>query len=182
MPVLSNALSSSSGVCTTSPDLSVSMQSDGFKILWNTFRDNATKVADEPDDTQVYHDKVVSLLETLQKLIFGLGEGRKTIAVKNGALELIIKLSDTLSSSDRVVRSALKAIKSCVVKNPTGRQYCRSAGILNWMKTTLQASVAQRDVSNATLVEESITTLAAICLGDDLNALQVRSTAEISSF
>ena len=180
MTVLSNPLNSN--ICTSSPELSISMESEGFKILWNTFRDKAIKVADEPNDTNVYHDKVISLLDTLQKLIFGLDEGRKTIAVKNGALELIVKLSDTLPSSDRVVMSALKATKSCVIKNPTGRQYCRSAGTLKWMKTTLQTSVAQRDVSKAALVEENITTLAAICLGDDLNALQVSSNAGISFF
>jgi hypothetical protein len=176
MPVLSNP---SGGIPAPAPHGPVTLDNEGFEKLWCSFTDHAIKVANEPIDSNNYHQKVVGILDTLQKLIFGVDEGRKAIAVRNGALELIIQLSNTLSQSGDVAMGALKATKCCVVKNPIGRSYCRSAGTMKWLKETLQPLVKTQDVLKVKLVEECLTTLAAICLGDDLNALQVRSHCKI---
>jgi len=172
MPVLTKPSPSGKPTSTSPPQPSVVLEDTGFTQLWSTFRDQATQVANNPTDTHEYQQKVAGLLETLQRLIFGLDQGKKIFAVKNGALELIIKLSDTFQFSDPITLAALKATKSCVVKNPAGRTCCRSAGTLKWMNTRLTSLLSNQDPSKATLVEEGLTTLAAICLGDDLNALQ----------
>ena len=173
MPVLTKPSPSGKPTSTSPPQPSVVLEDTGFTQLWSTFRDQATQVANNPTDTHEYQQKVAGLLETLQRLIFGLDQGKKLVAVKNGALELIVKLSDTFQFSDPITLAALKATKSCVVKNPAGRTCCRSAGTLKWMNTRLTSLLSNQDPSKATLVEEGLTTLAAICLGDDLNALQV---------
>lgn len=176
MPVLSNP---SGDTPASAPHGPVTLDNEGFEQLWCRFTEQAIKVANEPMDSNNYHQKVVAILDTLQKLIFGVDEGRKAIAVRNGALQLIVQLSNTLSQSDDVTMAALKATKCCVVKNPIGRSYCRSAGTIKWLKEVLRPLVKTQDLLKAKLVEECLTTLAAICLGDDLNALQVRSNCKI---
>ena len=71
----------------------------------------------------------------------------------------------------------MKAIKSCVVRNPSGRCRCRSSGVFGLLGDMLNQQLLiekeETNEKNAVLLEEIFTTLAAVCLGDDLNALQV---------
>jgi len=80
--------------------------------------------------------------------------------------------------------AALKAIKTCVIRNPAGRSRCRSAGILTFINSVLELSTCSKEeqdgdgVTNAILAEEAFTTLAASCLGDDLNALEASTNVK----
>lgn len=112
--------------------------------------------------------QVQKLLDSLTQLLFGLDESIKQKATN--ALDLIIQLVNSLSSkSEPIAISALKAIKSCVIRNSVGRQQCRAAGVFPFLNTTLNEYQ-----EHALIVEEAMTTLAALSMSNDLNALQVR--------
>merc|ERR1712038_1554434 len=72
--------------------------------------------------------------------------------------------------------SSLKAVKTCVLRNPAARCRCRSAGIFSFLTDILDVILddekEEKDAEDKLLVELLFTTLAAVCLGDDLNALQ----------
>lgn len=142
------------------------------------------------------HQRIMITLDTITKLIFGLSANRKAQVVVHGggALELIVALVRTsqvlqkyttpTALSKPIIISSLKAIKICVLRNPAGRCRCRTAGVLLLLRDILEVIVDIgdeseskvediADVEDKLLVEHVFTTLAAICLGDDLNALQV---------
>lgn len=138
----------------------------------------------------------------MSQVIFGVDEGKKAIAIcyKQGCLQLCMKLvesahvvyplntrttkidTDSVAESpkltneqDAVWRGALKLIKCSVIRCNVGRTRCRTAGVFDFFQallvTFLPAPTTDRNV--ALLMEECMTTLAAVCLGNDLNALQV---------
>ena len=154
---------------------------------WAKFYTSASDLAssfpvNEPVD-KTLHTRLQITLDTLTQILFGSDSKQKAQIVTHdkGALYLIVSLvnaSRVLDSSsveettrNKIIMSSLKAIKTCVVRNPIGRRYCRSAGILPLLQRILNHYVTSTD---SIMVEEALTTLAATCLGDDLNALQVR--------
>jgi hypothetical protein len=143
------------------------MASKDFIHDWKLFREKALEVASQESVNK--EEEVQSLLDRLTQLLFGLDESSKAKAT--GALELIVTMMKSLQVvvSDSIVLSALKAIKSCVIRNSIGRRRCRSAGIFEWLK---DSDVSSADSANPVLVEEAMTALAAMCLSDDLNSLQ----------
>lgn len=128
-----------------------------------------------------HREKVVAILSGMTKIVFGVDENKKAIAVTygDGCLELTMKLMESCqldhqeqqSSEEEqdVWRSGLKMCKCSVVRSKVGRTRCRAAGILEFLHQVLSTFLHE---GNASMVEEALTTLAAICLGDDLNALQ----------
>jgi hypothetical protein len=139
---------------------------------------------------QQHQKKIIITINTIAKLIFGLDKKQKTRVVLHGegALELIMALVNQ-SDHDQatlVQTSALKAIKTCVLRNPAGRSRCRSAGVLTYINAVLQQSLNLDDNGNTnanastdvTLAEEAFTTLAALSLGDDLNALEASTNVK----
>ena len=139
------------------------------------------------DELTKLHQRIMITLDTTTKLIFGLGATKKAQVVVHGdgTIELIVGLvyaSNVLKDpnatplSKPIMLSSLKAIKTCVLRNPAGRCRCRSAGVFSFFKDILDAILdggKEKDAEDALLVEQVFTTLAACCLGDDLNALQV---------
>ncbi len=135
------------------------------------------------------HQRIMIALDTITKLTFGLGETKKAQVVVhgNGTIELIVGLvrsSQVLndvkmtSLSKPLILSSLKALKTCVLRNPAGRCRCRTAGVFSFLKDILniiqgKSDTQKENAENKLLVEQLYTTLAAICLGDDLNAFQV---------
>ena len=130
------------------------------------------------------NQKIIITLDTITKLIFGLDEKNKTNVVLygGGALELVIALVKSSCFDDldkelatefknKIQTSAMKAVKTCSIRNPAGRSRARAAGVVSFLKEVLDRAVLESD-SNDVIAEEGFTTLAAICLGDDLNALQ----------
>jgi len=94
-------------------------------------------------------------------------------------------LEDTTSTAlaKPIVLSSLKAIKTSVLCNVEARCRYRSAGVFSYLKDILDVILKggeqeENDAEDKMLVEQVFTTLAAICLGDDLNALQVRKIEE----
>lgn len=136
---------------------------------------------------KTHNQKVLIMLDTLTKLIFGLDEKKKAQVVSHGGgtLELVMTLfksasiTETDSETDKIEMSkiqmsALKVIKTCAIRNPAGRRRARTAGVFDFIKDVLDTTVVKSELdSNSTvsLAEEAFTTLAALCLGDDLNAL-----------
>jgi tetratricopeptide (TPR) repeat protein len=149
-----------------------------FVSAWNGFYEKANRVVQSSplDDT-----KLRSILESLTTLMSGLDEPKKSVAVSYGALvlavEAIRKLDRNLDDTGRTrtcdsmnVIVGLKAVKSCVVRNPKGRAKCRQEGVFGVLSSILfNAHAVDTDMQ---ILEETYTTLAAVCLGDDLNALQ----------
>jgi hypothetical protein len=165
--------------------------STDFEAHWKVLHRKALEVIASPTE-----DRVNRMLCGLTALLFGLDESVKQKAA--GALHLIIQLVNSLSNnssknqhdnddndkhqastsdktdhvfvvpSESITMAALKAIKSCVIRNPIGRNQCRAAGVFGFIQKTL-IQYAQQIV----VVEEAMTTLAAMCLSNDLNALQV---------
>ncbi len=140
-------------------------------------------VKEIPEEIAKRNQKIVVTLETIMKLIFGLdGEKKsKVVLYGGGALELIVALvrrSNALNKNSddteaqKIILSALKAIKTCVLRNPAGRSRCRSSGALDMVFQVLETHMIAG--GNVGLIDETFTTLAAMCLGNDLNALQVR--------
>ena len=177
-----------------------SLDNAGFAKLWKSLYDPALALSNvkltpnDDTDTSLHSQRVVAILQAMCKLNFGVDEGKKSIAIVygEGCLELTLKLvstarvgypsfvgdetdSDAVGMSQQqheaVWRSGLKMVKCSVIRCRVGRARCRTAGVFGFIKRLLQMHLDQDNA--ASLVEECMTTLAAICLGDDLNALQV---------
>jgi len=112
-----------------------------------------------------------------------------------GALELIVALyqcaiennfDNEVTSNDivateqheRLIMCTLKAIKTCVIRNPSGRRMCNSTlafdvleNIFCHYQKRIDSNGTDADVTAAIAVEEALTTLAAMCISDDLNSL-----------
>jgi hypothetical protein len=120
--------------------------------------------------------EIIQVVSNMAQWLFGGDESHKQKAI--GALEWIVLLLQCLppSSSASAIEQpynyyiikGLKAIRTCVVRNPIGRDQCRSSGALNWIQ-----SILEEWSDDGTVVEEGMTTLAAICINHDINALQV---------
>ena len=131
--------------------------------------------------------KILITLNTITKLTFGLDGTKKSQMVLHGAgvLELIIALvkranTDTKKKAandnngllKQIQSGALNAIKTYVLCNPAGRSRCQLAGVLSFLSNVLNSKNESTTGSKTGLAEEAYTTLLALCLGDDLNALQ----------
>mmetsp|Transcript_39079 Transcript_39079/g.79685 ORF Transcript_39079/g.79685 Transcript_39079/m.79685 type:complete len:365 (-) Transcript_39079:130-1224(-) len=172
----------------------MSSKQQTFSQLWSALYAEALKVAEigkaSPTSSSdpKHKQKVVVVLEKVCNTVFGLGTENKAAIISHGdgTLELIVSLvssTDALSDKkaatgdkqtgsegqldNKILVMAMKAVRTCVVRNPVGRLRSRSAGVFLLLKDTL---VGFSD--DVHLVEESMTTLAAVCLGDDLNTLQ----------
>jgi len=175
-----------------------SLDSAGFAKLWKSLYDPSLALSNtllSQDDSLAQHrQQVMHMLQAMSKIIFGVDEGKKSIAIVYGlgCLELCMKLvasaqvgylegetNDTTilqfsHEGEAVWRSGLKVVKCSVIKCKVGRARCRKARVFDFIKTLLEIFLEYDDNRHAaSLVEECMTTLAAICLGDDLNALQV---------
>jgi hypothetical protein len=166
--------------------MSVMPPQDQFVQLWAAFYSQAVIVLDNQskkannvnDNDKARKEQVQKILATTTKLIFGMDASKKTVAVEHagGALELIVSLVNEYPLDDMILLQGLKAVKCCVIRNKAGRARCRSAGVVNLLSHTLESYTVKdspKSGKSDTIVEESLTTLAAICLGDDINALQV---------
>ena len=138
------------------------------------------------EDDKKLHQRILITLDTITKLTFGLDGANKSKMVLHGAgvLELVIALTEKSNanafsgegSQKSVQIAALKAIKTCVLRNAAGRSRCRLAGIPEFVNHVLDTAIL---TSDAALAEEAFTALAATCLGDDLNAL--KASTEVKS-
>jgi hypothetical protein len=133
-----------------------------FSAHWKLLQDKALEVMLEGGSEK----EVQKLLDSLTQLLFGLDEYLKQKATN--ALDLIIQLVNSTTASQPIILSALKAIQSCVTRNAVGRQQCRAAGVFEFLSTTLDEYAQQ-----VVVVEEAMTTLAAMSMCNDLNAKQV---------
>jgi tetratricopeptide (TPR) repeat protein len=175
-----------------------SLDNTAFCQLWKSLYEPATVLAShnvKEDDLklellELHRENVVAILSGMTKIVFGVDEHKKAFCVWYGigCLELTMKLIEScqlslpLDPDSQVVqppqteqeqdvwRSGLKMCKCLVVKSKMGRTKCREAGIFTFMAKTLHLFLHEE--GNASMVEEALTTLAAICLGDDMNALQ----------
>lgn len=138
--------------------------SQDFTHHWKLFHEKAIATASNKSSTAL---EIQSLLDRLTQLLFGLDESLKAKAI--GALALIITLVTSLPPSEEILLAALKAIKSCVIRNSIGRRRCRSAGIFEWLSSSADVTF---DSKNPVIVEEAMTALAAMCMSNDLNSLQ----------
>ena len=151
--------------------------------------EESDEIKSNQNDIQKVYQRILITLDTITKLLFGLSPTRKAQVVVHGggAIELIVglvRVSNVLQSMDAIplakpiILSSLKAIKIAVLRNPAGRCRCRSADIFVYLSDILKALLnnnsSNKDAEDGMLIEHVFTTLAAICLGDDLNALQVR--------
>ena len=176
------------------------MPGSDFSHQWTLLQEGAREVIAESPNNPAH---VQLILNRLTALLFGLDESLKQKATNS--LDLIIQLvhssigtctpttittvtdknssnantntntSSTITNdphpeSKPISLAALKAIKSCVIRNPVGRNACRAAGVFEFLQSTLQ-----HHSQDPILLEEAMTTLAAMCLSNDLNALQVSS-------
>ena len=162
------------------------MPGSDFSHQWTLLQEGAREVIAESPNNPAH---VQLMLNHLTALLFGLDESLKQKATNS--LDLIIQLvqssigtittvTDSNSSnantnnphpeSESISLAALKAIKSCVIRNPVGRNACRAAGVFEFLQSTLR-----HHFQDPILLEEAMTTLAAMCLSNDLNALQVSS-------
>ena len=176
---------------------------------------SSTTASPQQADVSKNQQHILITIDTVAKLIFGLDVKEKTRVVLHGegALELIMALVNQYHQSqsqqsqsnsigsigsrssntievEKIQTAALKAIKTCVLRNPAGRSRCRSAGILTFINSVLEHSMCIDSTStskeegqgntnaNAILAEEAFTTLAAACLGDDLNALEASTNVK----
>lgn len=144
-----------------------------FGHQWRLLEEGAREVIAESPSNPAH---VQLVLNRLTATLFGLDESLKQKA--NNALDLIIQLvqssavgvgdeAQEQAVSEPISLAALKAIKSCIIRNPAGRNACRAAGVFPFLHSTLL-----HHGEDPILVEEAMTTLAAMCLSNDLNALQ----------
>ena len=92
-----------------------------------------------------------------------------------GTLEMIVALYNKskllLQHDKKVDLCTLKALKTCVIRNAHGRSRCRVAGVFTILNSILELYLKKE--KNPEITEEGLTTLAAVCMGDDLNGLKV---------
>ena len=133
---------------------------------WERFSSSVRKNKDGKLD----EDESLRIVQTISKLSFGQDPIMKNVLIDGGALELVVMAIEgqegQSASEVEILTEALKAIRLCVIRNPIGRERCRAAGILKCLEDLLKPD------ANATLVEDVLTTVAAVCMGDDINALQ----------
>jgi hypothetical protein len=168
-----------------------------FEHHWKRLHNKACEVIASPTD-----DTVNRMLGSLTALLFGLDESlkQKATGALHLIIQLVTSLNNSNNNnnthdddgdkkasqdttddrildhdvvpvpvrSESITMAALKAIKSCVIRNPIGRNQCRAAGVFGFIQQTL-IQYSQHIV----VVEEAMTTLAAMSLSNDLNALQV---------
>ena len=166
-----------------------------FHDVWRTLYAHSMQLVDKNNNNKTTRDHekaVLSVLNTIIKLVFGLDETKKSFVVSygHGGLHLIVSLLTTTTTTTEdydLVLAGVKAIRCCVIRNAVGRSRCRSDGVLDWIETVLSNLVVvvsnQQDAPQpplSTVVEETLTTLAAVCLGDDLNALQASHVVALS--
>ena len=163
--------------------------STGLLAHWSKFYKAASTLSkSSPSQDSQLTSRIQITLTSMTQILFGLDPNQKSKVVTHGsgALELIVKLMNISQVLEQkgasqqqqpspevcksIILSSLKAIKTCVVRNPVGRSRCRSANVLPLLQTIL---VRYLHPGEEAMVEEALTTLAATCLGDDLNALQV---------
>jgi len=138
------------------------------------------------DDKKRLNQRIIVTLETITRVLFGLDSERKSWAVLygKGTLELIVALvnkqqlgcarsdndnNNNNNNSRKLHFCVIKALKTCALRNPPGRSRCRSAGVFTVLNDLLEFYIQAED---AEMANEALTTLAAICLGDELNSLQ----------
>ena len=164
---------------------SKSYQSSEFESAWCDFYEKvkswavSSSQSDSSDSEYVVVEdektKEVGLkwLENIHKLLFGQNEEQKAYATTYGmgVLELILKVYYRCESSNRtdeeLLLATLKALKSCVLKNPTARRRCRRAQVMALLENVLKGCNSQK------VIEEDFTLLAATCMNDDINSWQV---------
>lgn len=163
---------------------SKSYQSSEFESAWCDFYEKvkswavSSSQSDSSDSEYVVVEdektKEVGLkwLENIHKLLFGQNEEQKAYATTYGmgVLELILKVYYRCESSNRtdeeLLLATLKALKSCVLKNPTARRRCRRAQVMALLENVLKGCNSQK------VIEEDFTLLAATCMNDDINSWQ----------
>jgi hypothetical protein len=133
--------------------------------------------------------RIIITLDVVTKMIFGQDQANKAqlVLYGGGALELLVDLvrrSEVLDTTScksllddqerTLLLTAVKGIKICVLRNAPGRARVRISGALDTLSGSVNLCFQQQQ-NDALLMEEILTTCAAVCLGDDLNALQVRS-------
>jgi hypothetical protein len=138
----------------------------------------------EGDSRSELLTKIIITLDVITKLIFGQDQANKAqlVLYGGGALELLVDLvrrSEVLSKSlisdqeRTLLVSALKGIKICALRNAPGRARARISGAMDTLSDSVKLCF-RLEKNDAVLMEEILTTCAAVCLGDDLNALHVR--------
>jgi hypothetical protein len=131
--------------------------------------------------------RILITLDLVTKMIFGQDQANKAqlVLYGGGALELLVDLvrrskvldptrsTSLLDDQERaLLLTAVKGIKICVLRNAPGRARVRISGALDTLLNSMNLCFQQQK-NDALLMEEILTTCAAVCLGDDLNALQV---------
>lgn len=183
--------------CPSNSNSSSSKSIDKFELAWCDFYDKvnswaspssaSSNTSDSSEcDVVVENSKIkedgLKWLGTINKLLFGQIEDRKSYATNYGigVLELILKVYEkcavnTESGNDEeLLLSTLKALKSCVVKNASGRRRCRRAQVMTFLENMLKECNSQK------LVEEAFTLLSALSMNDDLNTWQ--ASEELSTY
>ncbi len=153
-----------------------SNKSDPNQLLWIKFSEQAWKFIDDKSELEddKLSQKIIVTLETVTRVLFGLDSEDKcwNISYGRGTLEMIVALYNKSKQHDKKVDlCTLKAFKTCVIRNARGRSRCRSAGVFNILRSILELYIKKE--KNPEIAEEGLTTLAAVCMGDDLNGLKV---------
>mmetsp|Transcript_21008 Transcript_21008/g.25992 ORF Transcript_21008/g.25992 Transcript_21008/m.25992 type:complete len:374 (-) Transcript_21008:106-1227(-) len=180
-PLRTNDTTASANKMTLSENIDGRSEEEKFTSLWGQFyvqaqstitsSSSSNQEVKEGTSEALERKHVLKVLDNFQRLIFALDKDKKSIAVNydKGGLELILYLiGDSTFDDEDVTVAALKCIKSCVVKNPQGKSRCRRAGVFGYFSCILETCCHGR---REKITEEALTTLAAICIGDDLNAL-----------
>lgn len=143
-----------------------------------------TPVLDQQNYLQ-HVSNIQSILQSLSNLLSSVDFHSKVYACQNGALRIVARGCDALlllmmlqknkeedASIIMKINSALivglKTLQTCVFKNSVARKLCRSEDVLGLLKRIMTVA---RNNGNLLVFQESCTTLAAVCLGNDLNAL-----------
>jgi hypothetical protein len=179
-PLRMNDTATPSNKMTLSGNKDGSAEEEKFTSLWGQFYIQAQSSITSSSSNQetkggtpdaLERERVLKVLKNFQRLIFALDKDKKSIAVNydKGGLELILYLiGDSTFDDEEITVAALKCIKSCAVNNPPGKSRCRRAGVFSYFSCILEICCHGR---REKITEEALTTLAAICIGDDLNAL-----------
>jgi len=147
-----------------------SIAKETFNNLWIEFYNKASSFTAVEKSSVQNKKQILNVLDTFQKMIFGVDENSKRFAVNhgNGGLELILNLTRNRIDADLMV-AALKALKCCVIGNRAGKMRCRHAGVFEYITLVLKEGCKDE---NELIAEEAVTTFAAMCMGETLNAVQ----------
>ena len=179
--------------------MSTGSSNHNTELLWSKFCSSL-------DKTDFTTEDALRVVKTVSTLAFGQDPVVKRTIIDGGALELVVQALNTYnsimlsydSSSNNsstltnILELGLKGIRSCVIRNPHGRTRCRNAKVLPCLDHILSRIISTETKYNADnsddsnkflLIENILTTVAAICLGDDMNALQAAiGTMSISNY